>query len=210
MCTLPTQEITGFKNFHITATANFTGTPLSGYAPLGVTFSDLSTGTAITNRSWNFGDGNVTNFTVSTNPYHIYPNPGAYGVTLTASNPQGFDVKEKIGYITVTPAPPAPDANFTGTPTFGTAPLTVTFTDNSTNSPTSWNWSFGDGATSGTRNPVHTYTTAGTYTVSLMQPTPVDRIPKPPLVISPSMQHPLPPQDQLPILPALPLPAQPH
>ncbi len=60
-----------------------------------------------------------------------------------------------------------PNANFTGTNLSGCAPLTVTFTNTSTNS-TSWSWDFGDGNTSTTQNPVHTYTAAGTYTVSLI------------------------------------------
>jgi len=58
-------------------------------------------------------------------------------------------------------------AAFSGTPLSGTAPLDVTFTDESTGSPTSWSWSFGDGITSTEQNPVHNYSTAGTYTVSL-------------------------------------------
>ncbi|MFA5415134.1 MAG: PKD domain-containing protein, partial [Methanoregula sp.] len=41
------------------------------------------------------------------------------------------------------------------------------FTDTSTNSPTVWNWNFGDGSTATDRHPVHTYAVAGTYTVSL-------------------------------------------
>lgn len=43
----------------------------------------------------------------------------------------------------------------------------VTFTDESTNSPTNWLWTFGDGQTSTVQNPVHYYTTNGTYTVKL-------------------------------------------
>ena len=43
----------------------------------------------------------------------------------------------------------------------------MAFTDNSTGSITAWSWSFGDGGTSTARNPVYTYATAGTYTVSL-------------------------------------------
>jgi PKD repeat protein len=60
-------------------------------------------------------------------------------------------------------------ASFTGSPTFGTAPLTVTFTDSSTGSPTSWIWDFGDvsSVNATQRNPVHTYVSNGTYTVSL-------------------------------------------
>ena len=60
-------------------------------------------------------------------------------------------------------------ADFTGTPPAGVAPLTVQFTDDSSNEPISWNWSFGDGSLENAtfQNPVHTYTNAGTYTVSL-------------------------------------------
>jgi len=46
-----------------------------------------------------------------------------------------------------------PVANFTGTPQTGCSPLTVNFTDTSTNSPTSWLWDFGNGNTSPEQNP---------------------------------------------------------
>jgi|GEM_PF-4460160 len=61
----------------------------------------------------------------------------------------------------------APTAAFTANPTSGTAPLTVSFTDNSTGNITSWQWSFGDGGTSTTQSPTHTYNNPGTYTVTL-------------------------------------------
>lgn len=60
-----------------------------------------------------------------------------------------------------------PTAALSGTPTSGDAPLTVTFTDASTGGPTDWYWEFGDGYTSYTQNPAHTYVTPGTYTVVL-------------------------------------------
>jgi subtilisin family serine protease len=62
-----------------------------------------------------------------------------------------------------------PVANFTGNPKTGPVPLTVTFTDLSTNGPTAWNWTFGDGnAVNATvQDPVHTYLTPGNYAVSL-------------------------------------------
>ncbi len=63
--------------------------------------------------------------------------------------------------------PQIPLANFVGSPTAGTEPLTVVFTDQSTNAPTAWTWNFGDGNSSNDPSPTHMYTTAGTYTVSL-------------------------------------------
>lgn len=65
----------------------------------------------------------------------------------------------------VSPIPPV--AGFSGTPRFGTAPLSVQFTDASTGSPTAWAWTFGDGGTSAAQNPLHTYTVPGSYTVTL-------------------------------------------
>jgi parallel beta-helix repeat protein len=68
------------------------------------------------------------------------------------------------------PRPPTstlPVADFWGTPKSGNAPLDVTFTDISKGAPTEWKWDFGDGTTSTTRNPTHTYSTAGKYAVIL-------------------------------------------
>lgn len=62
----------------------------------------------------------------------------------------------------------APTAAFTASPTEGEAPLTVNFTDQSTNNPISWNWDFGDGSSSTTQNTAHTYNNEGTYTVRLI------------------------------------------
>jgi beta propeller repeat protein len=60
-----------------------------------------------------------------------------------------------------------PVADFRTDVTDGLSPLTVQFTDLSTGSPHSWLWEFGDGTTSTDRNPVHTYTTDGSYPVAL-------------------------------------------
>lgn len=63
--------------------------------------------------------------------------------------------------------PPAPVAAFTGSPLTGVAPLAVQFTDASTNTPTEWLWSFGDGYLSTEKNPLHTYASPGSYSVNL-------------------------------------------
>jgi PKD repeat protein len=65
------------------------------------------------------------------------------------------------------PPPPGSAADFAGTPTSGQAPLVVQLTDASSGTPTAWSWSFGDGTTSTSQNPAHTYQAPGSYTVSL-------------------------------------------
>jgi PKD repeat protein len=67
------------------------------------------------------------------------------------------------------PSVTVPVASFTSSTASGTTPLTIIFTDTSMNTPTSWLWEFGDNdATNATvQNPVHTYASAGTYTVNL-------------------------------------------
>jgi PKD repeat protein len=158
-----TSDIALMRQQSVSPVANFTGTPSSGTAPLTVAFTDSSTNTP-TSWSWSFGDGSTS---TSQNPSHTYTSAGTYTVALTATNSAGSSTFTRTNYITVSSGGAAPVANFTGTPTSGTAPLTVTFTDSSTNTPTSWSWSFGDGITSTEKNPSHTYTGTGSYTVAL-------------------------------------------
>ena len=122
--------------------ADFTGIPLSGPGPLDVTFADTSTGSSITNRRWDFGDGNITDYAGSTNPYHRYTSDGTFTINLTVTNASGSNSRIRTQYVTVTPVPVVPGAHFTANITSGTAPLAVKFTDTSTGTPTTWNWSF--------------------------------------------------------------------
>ena len=143
--------------------ANFSADQLNGVTPLDVTFTDLSSN-APSAWSWTFGDGGLS---ASQNPTHRYSVAGTYTVSLTASNMNGWDRETKATYITVTQPPPGPTADFTFSPPGGTAPVSITFTDTSTENPTTWAWDFGDGATATTKDASHTYVTDGTYTVRL-------------------------------------------
>ena len=142
--------------------ANFWGSPKSGNTPLNVAFTDISTGSP-TAWNWNFGDGT---YSTVKSPKHTYSAAGKYTVTLTAKNAAGSKSTTKFTYIDVTTLK-APVAAFSASSTSGKAQLKVTFTDKSTGSPSSWKWSFGDGTSSTTKNPVHTYGKAGKYTVGL-------------------------------------------
>jgi len=140
------------------ATADFSGTPLSGDAPLTVNFTDLSTGSPAS-WDWDFGDG--SSHSTEQYPTHIYTVAGVYTVILSING--GASTKTQTDYITVNLV-----ADLSGTPTTGKVLLTVNFTDLSTGVPTSWDWNFGDGSSHSTiKNPQHIYSTAGTYTVIL-------------------------------------------
>lgn len=148
-------------------TVNFTGNPLSGCYPLPVQFTDqsLAGSGSINLWQWDFGDGATG---VIQNPAHIYPTSGNFNVTLRVRNSLGcITVLTKNQYVQVNPKP---HADFTNTnPVSCNPPATINFTNASTGTGTlNYQWSFGDGSTSATTNPSHTYTLPGTYTVRLI------------------------------------------
>jgi beta propeller repeat protein len=78
-------------------TADFWGWPLSGKAPLKVTFTETSTGSP-TSWKWDFGDGKSS---IEKSPTHTYSAAGTYTVKLTAINAAGSSTKTKWNYIKV-------------------------------------------------------------------------------------------------------------
>jgi PKD repeat protein len=127
-----------------------------------------------TNR-WDAGNASsvtITNLTAGATYYCASRAYDASKVEGAYSNEIKFTVP---GGTTSTPtsSPPpttttsAPVANFSASPSSGTAPVTVVFTNTSTGTVTSWSWTFGDGGTSTVQSPSHTYSAAGNYTVTL-------------------------------------------
>jgi len=131
-----------------------------------INFTDLSTNSP-TSWDWTFEGGTPSGSTAQ-NPTVTYNTAGTYDVSLTAANSAGSDTETKTNYITVT-APQPPVANFTASTTTPSVGQSVTFTDTSTNAPTSWSWTFEGGtpSTSTAQNPTVTYNTAGTFDVTL-------------------------------------------
>jgi PKD repeat protein len=160
---IPTTKVNYINVTGIPPTSSFTGTPLSGDFPLSVVFTSTSTGDAPITYNWSFGDGLYSELN---NPTHIYTSNGLFTVNLTTSNSYGYDIESKIDYVNVTY--PYSIVNFTSNVTFGYKPFTVQFNDTSSNNPTVFNWSFGDGTLSSDRNSTHTYTSVGHFTVTLV------------------------------------------
>lgn len=143
--------------------ASFVTTVSSGSKPLTVKFLDASTNSP-TSWVWSFGDGGSS---TEQSPSHVYLTSGKYTVTMTATNSGGSNTVTKEAYVTVTDEAAAPAASFVATTTSGTTPLTIRFVDTSTNGPTSWVWTFGDGYSDIVQNPTHTYSEEGSFTVTM-------------------------------------------
>ena len=146
--------------------ANFSAAPTSGEAPLQATFTDSSTpGGAADVWAWDFGDGGTS---TAQHPVYTYTVPGVYTVTLTVTDTDSSETDSamRAGYITVTDGSKVL-ADFSAAPVSGSAPLTVTFSNNSSGADT-YVWDFGDGITSTLESPGHVYAQSGSYTVTLM------------------------------------------
>ena len=119
----------------------------------------------IVSYSWDFGDGNTA---TGVNPVHTYNQNGTYTVNLTVTD---GDSATDSNSTTATIEDTNPVADFTATPTGGSEPLTVDFTDNSTSYDgiSAWEWDFNNDGTvdSTAQNPTHTYIGDGTYSVTL-------------------------------------------
>ncbi len=153
--------------FTTTPKSSFTFSPINGNFPLKVMFKNESKNA--TSYLWDFGDGTTSKYI---NPTHIYSKEGTFLVKLNSLNSKkdndtySSSIKvSKATIVTQTPTP-LPKASFTFTPTSGTPPLTVNFTNSSTGA-TSYSWDFGDGTTSKDLNPTKIFSKAGSFNVKL-------------------------------------------
>ena len=128
-------------------------------------------GDEITAWSWDFGDGTTSD---AQNPTHRYPNGGTFEVTLTVTDDKGLtgsvtktievegppNQPPTIDAINADPANPAvdEDVHFSAD---------ITDPDQPAGTPFDYEWDFGDGATSTSANPTHSFAEKKAYTVTL-------------------------------------------
>lgn len=143
--------------------AHFVASPKEGCAPLVVKFTDLSTGNPET-WQWNLGNGTTSYLQ---HPSAIYFAPGKYPVTLIVKGASGEDSITKTDFIEVYASPVI---NFSVNNASGCYPLDVQFTDitaNTNGTISSWLWDFGDGGSSTSKDPLHTYNSDKNFNVTL-------------------------------------------
>lgn len=151
--------------------ADFSCTPLKGCTPQDVVCTETSTNTP---TSWYWEMVNQTNgikktSTVKNPIFNISYGAGStYNINMSASNAGGSDWENKTGYVDLNDCGgSAPNAMWVADAYGACVNQIITFTDASTNGPTSWNWSFGDGNVSALQNPTHAYAWQGGFLVNL-------------------------------------------
>ena len=143
-----------------TPSVDFSYTAAVGCSPLIVNFINLSSN--FDSCKWTFGDGTIS---TAVSPSHTYTGTGTYDVRLKCWGSTGCSKSElKSGIVSVSNS----RALFAANPRVGCPPLNVNFTNFSTGNQLTYFWDFGDGTTSTQQLPSHTYTTSGTFTVTLL------------------------------------------
>jgi len=136
---------------------SFSSDAQKGCAGVTIQFTDQSAGDP-TAWQWIF-EGGTPATSNEQNPSVTYTTPGVYPVTLQATNIYGSSTSTQPGYVTIIGAPVA---GFDYSAVLGT----ISFTSTSQGAD-AYSWNFGDGTTSNEASPVHTYSTSGSYTVTL-------------------------------------------
>jgi PKD repeat protein len=148
-------------------TATIVANLTSGIEPVNVQFTGSGTDRdgQIVSYHWDFSDGQTSS---QQNRSHTYMTNGTYTVTLTVTDNQGGTGTDSM-IITVLYNNP-PTAVASANTTTGTSPFTVQFTGSGSDRDgqiVSYHWDFGDSTISTQQNPLHTYTSNGTYTATL-------------------------------------------
>lgn len=140
---------------------DFSADRTEGNSPLTVQFTDKSVMKGV---SWAWSSNGVL-FASEQNPKFTFTTPGKYTIKMEVTDANGVtNSAVKESYINVLSSPVA---DFSFGPQPAGISESVQFTDQSTGSPTSWMWDFGDGNTSSLQSPAHAYAKAGTYEVML-------------------------------------------
>jgi gliding motility-associated-like protein len=130
-------------------------------APVDINFVNTSVEAGAVSYRWDFGDGNTS---ADKNPQHRYTSNGSYTVTLIAVNATGCsDTVRKTNVLVL-----GNSITKFSVPDSVCANQPFTLINNSTPTPASVQWNFGDGTFSTEANPQKAYATAGNFTVQLV------------------------------------------
>jgi gliding motility-associated-like protein len=162
-------DTTGFRTITVYQKPTAAFTPSSLTACVGNSFTFTNNSTSATNYLWRFSDGSSTSVP---SPTKSFAAAGTYQVKLIAYNTNGAVTCADSVWLDVTVGATQSGSMTVTATSSPCAPLTATFTNN-TSPSTSVLWNFGDGSPTSSLNTVqHTFTASGIYTVTLTVNTP--------------------------------------
>ena len=174
-----TQTVTANLTLTVYAQLQITTTSLpDGYEGISYSYTVQAAGGNTSNYDWSVsGQPSWLSINAITGELSGTPPSGSAGntYTFTVMVDDGLQSVSKRFDLVVGSTPVPPEAEFEASLTYGTVPLTVTFTDKCTGSITQWEWDFdNDGTVDSTQqSPTHTYNNPGWYTVKLTVTGPV-------------------------------------
>lgn len=137
------------------------GSLINGCSPQSLSLSAISNGHPTQITSWNWYSGSQQHQGQTWNP--TFTQAGIHSLNLEVTDQNGCTGLTTELYEVF----PNPVAEFTVDDQESCAPVSLQFTDNSQGQPIIWEWTFGDGGTASTRNPLHQYQQDGSYGVTL-------------------------------------------
>ncbi|MFH1401068.1 MAG: PKD domain-containing protein [Nanoarchaeota archaeon] len=143
-------------------TADADASPKSGFAPLAVQFTCAArSGVAPYVYYWDFGDGRASS---QKDPAHTFNAEGQYHAACVVTDRRGVNAQDVVD-VTVTQVVPQLSVVADASPTSGMVPLDVRFTCQAVggSQPYTYRWTFGDGQSSSSEDPYHTYVGAADY-----------------------------------------------
>ena len=161
-----------WQTFTTKPNTTFTANVTTGTDPTAVLFTETSTSTG---TSWSWKRNNLTwstgeTFSTAQNPVQTF-NAGNWSINLTSTNTGGSNLSAQVTWINVTAGGGGavlPIVQWTIDKQTVRVPGTVTTVDTSLNTPTSWQWYWGDGSANGTSNQEqHKYVKRGVYQAQL-------------------------------------------
>ena len=111
---------------------------------------------------WNFGDGSPHSSQQS--PTHVYTTTGTKTVVLTVTDACSSTDTDTVQITVNSPLSCSANGPYSG---YVNQAIQFTGTASGGIPPYTWSWTFGDGGTSPQQNPSHTYTSTGTFPVTL-------------------------------------------
>lgn len=157
------------ESVNMAPTAIATATPLTGEAPLEVTFtgSNSMDDVGIVTYAWDFMDGNISS---EADPVNTFITEGTFDVELMVTDAEGLSDTTTVTIIVGSGSNQPPTAVAEATPTVGDPPLLVSFTGSNSSDDVgiiTYSWDFMDGSISSEADPTHTFSEDGLYSVEL-------------------------------------------